>query len=143
MIVAAGAGDGQPEKRLAEDVEHVVEPVALVLANIDRRMDPLAQEPEARADDRLVEALAPDAVRGCVQQIARDVLDDELVVGHIGVERADDVVAILKRVGDVVIELMPARLGVAHQVEPMPAPAFAEVGRGEQLVDQFFDGRFV
>ena len=39
----------------------------------------------------------------------------------------------------------PQRLGVAHQVEPVPGPAFAVVRRGEQPIDDLLvgAGRFV
>ena len=74
------------------------------------------------------------------QQVAGEVLRDELVVGHVGVEGADDVIAVLVGVGDGGVELVAARLGVAHQVEPVPAPALAEVRRGQQPVHHLLVG---
>ena len=96
VVVAAGAGDGQAQEGLGEDVDLVVDAVRLVLADVDRRMRPLAEEEEAGAEDRLVEALGRVPARP-VEQVAGDVLDDELVVGHVGVERADHVVAVAPR----------------------------------------------
>ena len=39
----------------------------------------------------------------------------------------DDVVAILPGIRNFRIKLVPACLGVTHEVEPVPRPAFAEV----------------
>src|SRR5262245_16001010 len=75
------------------------------------------------------------------QQIARDVLNQKLVVGQVGIERSDDVVAVLERVGNVVVELMPARFGIPDQIEPMPRPALTEVRRVEELVYGSLIGR--
>ena len=61
------------------------------------------------------------------EQVAGDVLGEEPVVGQVGVEGADDVVAVAPGVGDLVVELVAVRLGVADQIEPVPAPALAVV----------------
>ena len=73
------------------------------------------------------------------QQVAGDLLADELVVRLVGVERVDDVVAVPPgvRVGDV--PRRAGRLGVAGDVEPVPAPALAERGRGQQPVDHLLE----
>ena len=78
--------------------------------------------------------------RGGGQQVAGDLLADELVVRLVVVERVDDVVAIAPgvRVGEV--PRRAGRLAVAGDVEPVPAPAFAERGRGEQPVDDLLEG---
>ena len=98
---------------------------------------PRNQKP--RAEDRLVEALRRVEAR-LLQQIAGDVFRDELVVGHVGVEGADDVIAVLVGVGDGVVELVAARLAVAHQVEPVPRPALAELRRRQQPIDHLLVG---
>ncbi len=129
VVVAPRTGDGQAEKRLAQHVDAVVEAVGLVLPNVHRRMDLLAQKPEAGAQDRLVEPL-----RRVQPRLGGQVFDDDLVVRHVGVEGADDVIAVLVGAGDGVVELVAARVGVAHQVQPVPAPALAEVRRRQQAV---------
>ena len=63
-----------------------------------------------------------------IEQVAGDLLDHEPVVGQVGVECTDHVVAIAEGVGDVVVELVPGGLGVADQVEPVPGPALAVAG---------------
>src|SRR4051812_41085506 len=51
MVVAAGAGDGLPQKRFAYTIELIVDAVGLVLANIDRRLLPFVHPPEAGRQD--------------------------------------------------------------------------------------------
>ncbi len=74
------------------------------------------------------------------QQIARQMFDDELIVGDIRIQSANDIIAIVVGVGDGVIELVAARLGVAHQIEPVTAPALAEVRRTQQAIHDLLDG---
>ena len=86
---------------------------AAVLAEVDGRMDLLPQEPEARPQDRLVRAggrVGP----GVFEQVAGEVLGQEAVVGDVGVEGTDDVVAVPPGVRDVGVVLVAARLGVAR-----------------------------
>ena len=68
---------------------------------------------------------------------ARELQDDEAVVRHVGVERLDHPVAIAPGVADRAIAFQAAGLAVAHQVEPVPAPALAVARIVEQPVDQF------
>ena len=139
VVVAAGTAHGQPEKRLAEGVDAVVHPVGLVLRNVDRPMHRLAQKPESRADDRLVRAgLRIDPWP--FDEIAGNLLADELVVGQVVVERLHDPVAILPGVGDPIIELVSPRLAIPRHVEPVPREPLAIVGRGEELVDVVVEG---
>ena len=65
---------------------------------------------------------------------------DEEVVRDIGIEGADDVVAILVGVVDGIVKLVTVGLGVAHQVEPMTPPAFTEVRGGKETVYRDFNG---
>ena len=88
----------------------------------------------AGRDQRLVRAVLRIAAR-LRQQVAGDVFDHELVEGQVGVEGADDVVAVAPGVGDVEVELVAVRLGVADQVEPVAAPALAVV-RGWRGADR-------
>ena len=73
------------------------------------------------------------------QQVAGDLLDDELVVGQVAVERVDDPVAIEPDAARLVL-LEAVGVGVAGGVEPVPAPALAVVRRGEQPLDQLLVG---
>ena len=72
------------------------------------------------------------------EQVTGELLDGELVEGHVRVERIDHPVAprpiAASRVG-----LKAISIAVARAVEPPHRHAFAEVRRGEQLVDQFIE----
>lgn len=72
--------------------------------------------------------------------VAGDVFGYESVVRQVCVERADDVIAIAMRLGDLEVEFVALRLGEADEVEPVPAPAFAVSGRGEQAIDDALAG---
>ena len=134
VVVAARAGDRLAEEGLAEHVDLVVDEPDLLLERLGRQV---AVEDEAvvrGADHGLVDAArCVDARR--LQQVARDVLSDQLVVGNVLVERADQVVAVLIRVGDRRVAFGAVGVRVAHDVHPVPSPAFAVGGGREQLVD--------
>src|SRR5262249_46512061 len=91
VVVAAGAAQREAQERLAHYVYLVVNSVGLILRDVYRRVVALAEPPEARADDRFVEPLGRMAAR-VGQQVARDMLHHELIVGQIGVQGADHVV---------------------------------------------------
>ena len=75
---------------------------------------------------------------GWGEQIPGEVFLQEPVIGHVLVEGADEVVAVLPGVSDGVVGLMAARLRVAHEVHPVARPTLAEVGGGEQLINGVF-----
>ena len=69
-------------------------------------------------------------------QIAGQLLDDELVIRQIAIEGVDHPVAIAPGVGPTSVFLITVAVGIACQVEPVSAPAFAIVRRGQQAIDQ-------
>ena len=140
VVVAAGAGDGHAEEGFRHHVEAVVHAVALVLADVHGRMHFLAEEPEAGAEDGFV-AAGVGVQAGLRDEVAGEVLDDELVVRHVGVEGADDVVAVVVGVRDDWLELVTARLGVTDEVEPVACPALAESRGGEEGINEIADCR--
>jgi len=73
------------------------------------------------------------------------VLGEELVVWHIGVEGPHHVIAIAPRIGDLVVELVPLRLGVADEIEPVPPPTLAVMRARQQLIHHLLErlGRIV
>jgi len=111
VVVAAGAAERESEKGLAERVDAVVDPVGLVLGDVHGGVDPFAEQPEAGAHDRAVGAGVRIEPRR-VDEVAGDMFADELVVGEIVVEGLHDPVAIAPGVGDRVVELVAAGLGV-------------------------------
>ena len=135
MIVAASAGDSHRQEGFGKHIDLVIEPVGLVAANVHRRMLGFAEEPKTGAEDRLVEFLLGMQAR-CGQQVAGDVLHRELIERHIGIECPYDVVPVAIRLGKLEIVFVPQGLGVADEIEPMPAPALAVMGRIEQPIHQ-------
>ena len=77
--------------------------------------------------------------RAIGQQVAGQLLDRELIEGHVSIEGSDHPVAIRPHLA-VVVEMNAVRVGVASGVEPVAAPVLAPVGRFQQLVDKFFVG---
>ena len=67
-------------------------------------------------------------------QVAGNLLDDELVVGQVAVQGGDDPVAIGVHLARLVF-LVAVGVGVARGVEPDPAPALAVVRRIQQPLD--------
>jgi hypothetical protein len=69
--------------------------------------------------------------------------DDELIKRNIIVECRNDIVAITPRVGERGIPpqtVIPVRLAIPGDIEPIPTPAFTEMPTGEQFLDQLCDG---
>ena len=134
VVVAAGAADRHAEHARPERRHHVVE---LVVAD---RLDGLGSDligirprhEEAGGTRRLVVAR--------LDQIARDLQAKELVVGHIGVDRLDHPVAVMKGTAAVGVELIAAAFAEPHRVEPVAGPAFAEPWACEQPFDKLFVG---
>ena len=74
--------------------------------------------------------------------VARELFGDELVVGKVCVEGADDVVAIGPGVFAVEVGFGAVGFGPADDIEPMLGPAFAEVGGGQLGIDESGVGFF-
>jgi hypothetical protein len=68
-----------------------------------------------------------------------NLLEQELIVGQVLVERADDPVAVGVGVGvaPLLLEDVALGVGVAGDVEPVAAPALAVARRREEAVDHF------
>lgn len=62
-------------------------------------------------------------------------LNNKPVVGHIGIEGPDDVVAVVPGIRHIVVELVAAGFRIADQIEPVASPPLAMMRRGEQPVD--------
>ena len=73
------------------------------------------------------------------KQVAGDLLDRELVERHVGVQGADDPVAIGPDRA-VAVALVAVGVGIAGRVEPGGRPALAVVRRGQQSIDQALVG---
>jgi hypothetical protein len=76
---------------------------------------------------------------GVGQQVAGELLDREAVERQVGVERVDHPVAVAPGVGAVVVLFVAVRVGVARLVEPVAAPALAEVRGRQEPIDEAVD----
>ena len=128
--MTAGEADAQAEKHLAHRVDHVLMGQVHVL--IDVVAEAAGNRQETGGDHAVRIGLRRTIRR---QDVAGDLVADELVIGHVAVERGDDPVAIPPRMGQRMIGVLAGGVGIAHQVEPVPSPALAVMRRGEQPID--------
>ena len=122
VVVAFGTIQRHAEERLRGVLDRVVEPHVAI------EFVPTASEIACR----------PQRLRiGRSDFIAGEHLADHLVVGLIGVERFDDPISpapdVPLAVANFVAKARP--IAVSPDVHPVPAPTFAVVGAGEQVVD--------
>ena len=86
------------------------------------------------------EALVAGGGDGCGigigQFIPGNVLKNEAVIGLVLVKGIYHIVPVPPDFGLIAIALIPVGLGIAHQVEPVPAPFLPVVRRGKQAVGQ-------
>ena len=131
VIVAACASVRQAHEDGAGGVGHVVENLLAAL---------LEHAGVALVGIVAVEA-GGDAGLGTLgpQLVAGDLLFDEAVVGLVGVERLNYVVAVAPGVGARFVGLEAFAFGVAGEVEPVAAPTLAVLRRGEQAIYDFFE----
>ena len=134
VIVAAGAGGGEPEERLGIDIDLVLDHLHLVVEGIDRYEAELHHPQMRRADRRFIEPLGGVPTR-IGEEVAGDLLAHELVVGEIVVERPDEVIAVAPRIGKLGVPLAAVRLAVADEIHPVAREALAEARGGEHSVD--------
>ena len=138
MIVATGATNGKPKKGLPKNVQLVFNPVGIILLGVGGRMNGFVKEPITRPDDGFVE-FALRVEPWFLEQIACDVLDQELVIRKIIIESADQVVSVFMRMLQRVIELVPTGLGIADQIHPVTGPLLTEMRARQKLVHNLFE----
>ena len=82
---------------------------------------------------------------GFRQEIAGQLFEGELVVGHVIVERGDDPVTISPDGHAEGIGTVTFGIGITGEVEPLSGPAFAISRISQETIDEFFVsvGRFV
>ena len=127
VIVAARAIHGEAEEGASEIVDRVLDGEVLRVV-VHARAEAACVGDVAGGDDLIVRA------RG--QQIAGDLRAHKLIVRQVGIEGRDDPVAILVHLRDGKIRVVAGGVGVAHHVEPVPAPAFAVRRGGEEAVEE-------
>ena len=127
MIVAASTVDRQPQEGLACGGHNVVKPVVAELRPVGRFVIPHAEPVVAGGDQSVVGRVG--------EFVAGDLFDRELVERLVGIERADQIVAVAPGMGLGTIAFKAVGFGIAHQIEPVAGPLLAVMGRGEQAVD--------
>ena len=138
VVVAPRAAHRQPEEGLGEHVDLVGDTIGFITSDIDGRVRRLHQVPESGALDRLVREQEGLDAR-LLDEISRDVLRDQAVVGNVRIDRPDDVVPVAVGLGDGKVLLVPPGLRVTREIEPVLPPALAEVGRREEPVDEVLE----
>src|SRR5690606_558829 len=121
VIVTAGAADRQPQKRLGCRGDHFVECVrpdlrrlgGILIADIV-----VGSSNQKRAADR-----NRGIVRG--ENIARQMLANELIERLVLVERTDDIVAERPQAADQKVALEAVALAESHDIQPVSAPPLA------------------
>ena len=131
VVVATGASGGQSQKTTAKRVNPIIPFVGERLGGAARIRVVHGSERE-KPECRQVVTLT------CrLQQVARDLMAGELVVGHVRVQRVHNPVAIAIALGIVPrLECVGLVLAESSQVQPMPAPPFAHPRRCQQTIDQ-------
>ena len=140
VVVAAGAGQGEAEERSADDVDLIVDAVGdhPLLVNIPRHEVGDREEPGRH------ESVGIDPGRIIwLEEIAGDLLAEEVGVGKIAVEGVDHPVAVAPGLAKIALggqlnEI--AGIGIADDVEPVPPPALAIPRRGQQPLDHGLKG---
>ena len=128
VVVAAHTFHREAEHCVADRRQHVVElVVADALLGFRRE---LARIRPGHEETRRRRAL----IRPRRELVARELPAHEIAVGQVVIERADHPVAVVIRAIPVGVELVAVALRVAHQVQPMPAPAFPVARAGQQPV---------
>ncbi len=127
VVVALGALDRQAEDALADRVHAVEHGLHPELLGIDAPFFVEHRVAQKTRGDDLV-------LRRMRQLVAGDLLDDELIVGQVAIQGADDPVAIEPDLPRLVL-FVAVGVGIARGVEPDPPPALAVVRRRQQPVD--------
>ena len=133
MIVAARAGNRQALKCFGKYVDLVVGKLDAILPGIDRLKPMLHHAQLGNPEERFVDPVRFIAPR-IRQQIAGEVFAHQLIVRHVAVERANEVIAVPPGHGGIGIAFHAMRLGISHQVHPVPRPLLAEARRSQQAV---------
>ena len=138
VVVAAGAAERQAQERAADACRPARR--RCPSPSSPRRPRPAPSGPSARKPVAISRSCGAAASSAAGSRSPASCSRTNWSYGLSRVERGDDVVAVAPgvAVGDVLVEAVG--VGVAGDVEPVPAPALAVGGRGEQPVDDLGEG---
>src|SRR5258708_2751834 len=114
MIVTARAAESESEKGRAGGRHAIDDGLDAVLLEVDPALEIAGSVAVESGGDQLIDS----RVR---QQVAGELLDRELIEGHIAIEGVDDPVAILPHLAGSV-NGVAVGIGVAGDVEPVASP---------------------
>ena len=128
VVVAAGAVDRQAHEALERRPDHVVQIVVAIV-----RVGLLA---ESHSRPEPVKGGSSETIVGrLVKLVAGNLLDEELVVGLVLVQRLDHIVPIPPSCIQGAVMLETRALREADHIEPEPSPALAVVAGCQQPLD--------
>ncbi len=128
MVVAAGTTHRQAEEDRPDAAGHLVEKFVADFERIDISGHLVNRTTTVEPGrDEQMRRVAPAAG----QQIARQLLGEEAIVWLVGIESANDPVAVAPGLGPLGVAFIAVGLGVAGHVEPVLCPALAVVRRGK------------
>ncbi len=135
VIVAAGATERKSQEGLADSIDLLIDGVHATLFLVRASNDFGADHQEAGRGNLFV----PLFLAGAGKKVARDLLTHELVERFVFVKRIDDVVpkAPCVVVGKVLVQ--PVGIGVAGTIQPVAAPALAELLGAQQPIHHPLD----
>ncbi len=128
VVVTLRAADRQTQEHRAHVAGQIVERVLPGECD-DRRIAFVGPHPQISGGNLSVDLVGKQFVAG-------QLLRDEPVVRHVGIERTNDVIAELPRQRADGIGVVAGRLGKADEIEPQAAPRLAVVRIGQQPIDQ-------
>ena len=133
MRVALGALERESNGRFSEGVDAVENAFEAELLDDDGAFFVDHAVAHESAGDELVLGAVGD-------EIAGELFDQKLVIGHVGVERIDDPVAIDPLFARLVL-FETIGVSVARDIEPLAGPFFAEGRSAHEFVDQSVNTR--
>ena len=133
VVVATGAAQGQPQESPEAGVQLFVDDVHPHLHGVVFRQHLGTQGEESGGRPALQRGLQITRIG---QEVSRQLLSHEQIVGLVPVEGLDHVIPIAEggRMRHVLVQ--PVGIGVAGHVQPVAAPALSIAGRGQETFDQ-------
>ena len=125
MVVAAGTGDRKAHEATADEVDAVVDNINLIVQ-------------KSSAHSQITHGSQVIVIVFDRQFVGCNLLNDELVVGQVVIEGSNDVITVCKSiwVTSIFDKDIAFGIGIAGQVEPVTAETFAEMGAGQETVDE-------
>ena len=126
VVMALGALDGHAQNALANGVDAVEHRLHAELLRVHAAFFIDHRVPQKTSSHQLI-------LRWIRQQVARQLLDDELRIRQVAIERLDHPIAIGPHLPDLIF-LIAVGIGIARGIQPVAAPTLAIMRRLQQPV---------